>query len=199
VGVYRQIIKGTSYLKPVYATADAVSLLPYGVALPAGLLPLMRVDGVDEKAAAELAGKIYPREKLLELVPESYGTFEGILTTDNLSDDQYQGIVESGDGLPVSVPRGQLARVTAEKAAEETDKKALKLTLTGTPQLPVETARQRMMDTRWDYLQPMRCPRVTAGFLVAEAQACVARGQLQEAGYSIGEALRIKIKEELLV
>jgi hypothetical protein len=195
VGIYRQIIGGTTFFKATYATADGISLLPIGVRLPAGVLPLLRIDNVDGVAAAELAGNTDVRAKLETLVPEHYGHREAVLTDADQDWVKYYQILDAG-ALPVSVSRGQLATVRPKDARLAIAETMLMFRVTDETVSSLETSRKTMTGARWSGpLKPLRCTRVTIDFLIAEAKHCAVRGQLAEAGFSIGEVLAAILEE----
>jgi hypothetical protein len=196
VGVYRQMISGTDLFKAVYVTADGVSLWPCSVRLSAGVLPLLRVSGVNGRAAAELAGKTDVYAKLETLVPPEHGQCEVILTGSDQDAVQYHDIVRAGEAFPVSLARRQFARVSPEDAPRVIAETMLKFGFTDerVPLLP--EARQKMVKVRWDVLKPRRYDTAVVGYLIAEARDCIARNRLADAGFSIGEVLDGELKDK---
>jgi hypothetical protein len=199
VGVFRHAPAPAGRFTFVYATADGISLLPYGVTLPPAVLPLSRIDGVDGVAAKELAGKKNLREKLEKLVPKHYGKCETILDTNSLSSDQCREIITAGDAFPVSVTRAQLARVLPEDAQMEIVGARAQWNFPDIFVDNLEDSRQAMIDSRWDSVRIERCPTMTVAWMIAESRQCFLRGYHEEAGYSIGEVVHGEIKDELTV
>lgn len=186
VGVFRQIVDKTPILKPVYVTGDGISLHPLEVMLPTQVLPMMKVSGINRAVAADLAGGTggMLRAKL-GLVPDTFGTLEAVVTTDDLTDAQYREILGAGDAFPPSVTRKQLSRGTVEDAQDLVNQLTAGTILAGV--IPLEETRKALIAARWDQLQQRRTGGMTALYLLAEIKECIRCGWWQDAAFSAGE------------
>jgi hypothetical protein len=194
VGVYRRAM-GTgsglaTFMRPVYATADGVSIWPDKVRLPDVLLPLLKIDGVDRTAASGLAGSTDVQGKLEKLVPQEYGSCEAILTDSDQDSFEYHQIIDANEAFVVSQARGSAASVIPERAPMAVAETMLALGFTDAHMPTLPEARRMLISARWSGpLKPLSYDTVVVTYLLAEARYCVTDHRLPDAGFTVGEVV----------
>lgn len=164
----------------VYVTADAVSIHPRGVLLPAGLTPLDEMPGTP--VDSELSGSLMVTDKPASLIPRGWEV-QSMLSTvpsdeQHQSTEQYQELSEAGELLPCGVSRGREG-VEAGEAMSVFARVAIGSG--GCGELDVESARLRA--ARWVGVQPSGYGEVLRRWYLSDAAECMSRGAWGEAVY----------------
>lgn len=218
VGMFRTgSPEGQPKVTIVYATADGVSMCPYGATLPPGVVPLSRVDGVGPRFISAWSGVRRVADKLIEFAsdyPELLGELEAVVVneaarsalngdSDGLvtvqSNDERKQVIEAGRTAPASVTRVALSLVDAAMAPVALGQ-ADSLFGDGVSETPKDSWNDeylRRAARLWAARRSNPNPdggydAVMASYLLAEAHAALSEGRADEAGYSIGELLTIE-------
>lgn len=208
------VFRKSGRVSVVFATGDAVSLWPYGVQLPAGVVPLSRVDGIPADFLRSWNGVDDPVGKLVEFsedYPELLGGVEaiavsspdgapkaddldGLVTTQTV--DQRAELVSTAVVPAVSVTRGSMSRVAPGEVVSALMKADLVSGDSEHPDNWVTESRLRAAQlraaARADRGGDVGYAAVLASFLLAEAHACVDEGRESDAGFSVGELLSLE-------
>ncbi|WP_237075641.1 hypothetical protein [Mycobacteroides abscessus] len=164
--------------RTVYVTSDGLSIHPWGVLLPDGVLPLDEIPGMP--TASDLSGSLMVTDKLRSLIPRGW-EIESVLSTvpcgeDSQSAEQYQSLVEAGELLDCSVSRGR-DDVDVDEALSVFARAAIGSR--GCGELDVEAARIRA--ARWIGTQPADYLEVLARWHLADAAESMSQGSWGEA------------------
>lgn len=167
--------------RTVYVTADAISIWPQGVLLPAGVTPLDEMPNAP--TTSELLGSLMVSEKLTAMIPREW-TVEGVLSTvsggeGSQSAEQFQELVVSGELLECAGVRGR-DDVGVDEAMSLFARAALGSG--GCGELDVESARIRA--ARWVGAQPTGYLDALARWYLADAAESMSLGNWGEAVYS---------------
>lgn len=169
-------------VKTVFCTADALSIHPHGVLLPAGVTPLDEMPGTP--IDSRLEGSLMVTEKLAALIPRGWEV-EGLLSTvpsdeHHQSAEQYQELSEAGELLPCKVSRGR-SDVTDDEALRVFTRAAIGSRL-GCSDLGTENARIR--SARWIGMQPVDYLDLLGRWYLADAADAMSAGNWGDAVYA---------------
>ncbi|MBE5451222.1 Uncharacterised protein [Mycobacteroides abscessus subsp. abscessus] len=178
--------------RTVYVTADALSIHPSGILLPADVAPLDEMPNAP--ATSELCGSLMVTEKLKALIPRGW-TVEQVLSTvsggeANQSIEEYQLLVESVELVTGKVSRGR---------SDATDDEALRvfaraaLGSAGCGEVDVESSRIRA--ARWVGVQPAGYLDSLARWYLSDAAEAMSLGNWGEAVYSAEKYMSIRSAE----
>lgn len=164
--------------RTVYATADALSIHPSGVLLPAGVSPMDEIPGGPD--SHDLAGSLMVTDKLVSLIPEGW-TVDTLLSTvsggeGSQSTEQYQELVSAGELLDCKVSRGREG-VTDDEALSTFARASIGST--GCSELDAESAKIRA--ARWVGTQPTGYLDVLRRWYLADAAEQMSLGRWGEA------------------
>lgn len=167
--------------RTVYVTADALSIHPSGILLPADVAPLDEMPNAP--ATSELCGSLMVTEKLKALIPRGW-TVEQVLSTvsggeASQSAEEYQALVESGELLAGRHSRGR-DDVGVDEALRVFARAAIGSG--GCGELDVESARIRA--ARWIGTQPAGYLDTLARFYLSDAAESMSQGSWGEAVYA---------------
>lgn len=187
------LIKRGFETRLVYVTADALSIHPHGVLLPAGVTPLDEMPGMP--ATPELAGSLMVTDKLISLIPRNWEV-EGVLSTvyggeNSQSVEEFHSLVESGELLPCTVSRGR-DDLEADEALRVFARAAIGSR--GVGGLDVESARIRA--GRWVGTQPAGYLDSLARWYLSDAAESMSLGRWGEAVWSCEKYMPIKDAEK---
>lgn len=167
--------------RTVYVTADAISIHPAGVLLPAGATPMSEIPSFPDRS--DLSGSLMVSEKLAALLPRGWEV-EGLLSTlpadeHHQSTEQYRELSEAGELLPCTVSRGR-GDVEVGEAMGTFARAALGSA--GCGELDVESSRLR--GSRWVGVQPSGYLDLLARYHLADAAESMSMGNWSEAVYA---------------
>lgn len=174
--------------KAVYVTADAVSIHPSGILLPAGLTPLDEMPYAP--IHADLAGSLMVTDKLRALIPRGWEV-QSMLSTvpadeDHQTAEQYRELVESEELLPCKVSRGR-GSVEADEAMRVFARAAIGSA--GCSELDTESS--RLKAARWVGMQPVDYLGLLGRWYLAYAAESMSQGNWAEAVYSAERYLSV--------
>ncbi|WP_286151133.1 MULTISPECIES: hypothetical protein [unclassified Mycobacterium] len=165
----------------VYATADALSIHPAGILLPAEVTPLDEMTGISTHS--DLEGSLMVADKLTSLVPPGWeieSTLSTVPTDEQFqSAEQFQVLADAGELLACKVSRGR-DDVGADEAVSTFARAAIGSA--GVGELDVESARIRA--ARWVGVRPAGYLDTLARYYLADAAEAMSRGNWGEAVYS---------------
>lgn len=171
----------------VLATADGVALLPPGVSVPAGLIPVTQVPGITPAAVAEMAGMADPARKVAELVPREYGELVALV---GVEDVDVAEIVRAGDQAPAVSERAAFGRLGTGEIATRVDPEInAAIMRLGRPGVMEAGAELRGM--RWsaeDGGKPVGYDQALRRWLLADALSFAGTDR-GEAAFGVGELL----------
>ncbi|WP_214091261.1 hypothetical protein [Mycolicibacter acidiphilus] len=107
VFVVDSAVDGKPFPGCVFATSAGVSIIPGGVRLPVGVLPLTRIPGINPDAVAALAGCTDPKAKIEQLTPSKWGRPAALVVIDDVDT---QAIITAGDASPAQLAVTSLIR-----------------------------------------------------------------------------------------
>ncbi|CPS10894.1 Uncharacterised protein [Mycobacteroides abscessus subsp. abscessus] len=172
----------------VYATADALSIHPAGILLPAEVTPLDEMTGISTHS--DLEGSLMVTDKLAALLPRGWDV-EGLLSTvpadeNSQSAEQYRELVQGGELLECKVSRGR-GDVTAGEAMSVFARAAIGSA--GCSDLDVESSRLR--GSRWVGVQPSGYLEVLGRWYLSDAAESMSEGRWGEGVYSAEKYLSV--------
>ncbi|WP_234803866.1 hypothetical protein [Mycobacteroides immunogenum] len=165
----------------VYATADALSIHPAGILLPAEVTPLDEMTGISTHS--DLEGSLMVADKLTSLIPYGW-ELESMLSTvpadeNSQSAEQYRELVQGGELLECKVSRGREG-VTDAEALRVFARAAIGSA--GCSDLDVESARLR--GSRWVGVQPQGYVDGLSRWYLSDAAEAMSAGRWGEAVYA---------------
>ncbi|MFT9573344.1 hypothetical protein ACM0BF_14320 [Mycobacteroides abscessus subsp. abscessus] len=172
----------------VYATADALSIHPAGILLPAEVTPLDEMTGISTHS--DLEGSLMVADKLTSLVPPGWeieSTLSTVPTDEQFqSAEQFQVLADAGELLACKVSRGR-GDVTADEALRMFARAAIGSR--GCSELDSESSRLRA--ARWIGTQPVGYGEVLSRWYLADAAESMSLGNWGEAVHASKKYLSV--------
>ncbi|TXH18584.1 MAG: hypothetical protein E6R06_26395 [Mycobacterium sp.] len=192
-------IEGQAGVRYVLATADALSLVPLGVPLPAGV-ELLAEQPKSPSFAADWSGHIHPGRKLAAWaaeLPSVAGRLVYLVSNDPAGVPAVSGSVVEvrqslaertalGGGSPATLPRTSLAAnmIPEDKASAALQAFGGAWGITDATVDDWRTAPGRVWAARWDRDRPEDYPAVLATFYYVEGLQALQEGRPADAAYS---------------
>ena len=183
------VLPGQHGLKAVYATADAISIIPGGAGLPVGVTPLDRMPGLDPGAADRFPGMSSPSAKLITLLPGAAVIVSTAVTDADGESVHHQReteaaeIASAGELLPTTPGRAAWARTRPEDAPAE----VLRLSLHEDAEMDAATAKVRLWAARWENTPRTDYTGLLRRWLLADAAECIRFKRLADAAWAVDQ------------
>lgn len=214
VGVFLSEDSSGTRLRYLAATADGLSILPSGIAVPAGVELLSGQPDIDLPFFWKWAGSWHAGHKLAAYAQNTpaagqlvylvsndnragapTATIDGYVSESVQTDTERARLAESGRILPTTLSRAELVPplIPAERAAEAVKDFGEVWGWSGT-QCDLEEATSRLWAARWDEhrARDSEYPAILATYLFDEARDALRQSKTLDAAYSIDTAMFIE-------